>query len=117
MARPGYPKEKANASAAKYRKKHRDKILIRLRNCALKRNYGIDLEEYNKMFQERQGCCDCCGRHQSETEQALGVDHVHGSSPIKIRGLLCWECNTAIGKLGDNIEGVMNAVRYLENSQ
>ncbi len=29
------------------------------------------------------------------------------------RGLLCGECNTAIGKLGDSVEGLLLAVEYL----
>tara|TARA_R100000742_G_C4257386_1_gene75248 strand:+ start:391 stop:546 length:156 start_codon:yes stop_codon:yes gene_type:complete len=32
------------------------------------------------------------------------------------RGWLCSNCNTGIGKLGDNIEGVQKAVDYLEDA-
>lgn len=52
------------------------------------------------------GCCEICGR-----ERALHIDHDHKTGDV--RGLLCVSCNTAIGKLGDNVEGVMKAVRYL----
>lgn len=31
------------------------------------------------------------------------------------RGWLCQNCNTAIGKLGDNVEGLTKALHYLLN--
>jgi Recombination endonuclease VII len=33
-----------------------------------------------------------------------------------IRGILCGACNTAIGNLGDNVEGVTRALYYLQKS-
>jgi hypothetical protein len=57
--------------------------------------------------------CECCGRPPS-SKQALHLDHCHVSGVF--RGWLCSECNRAIGKLGDSIEGLMNAVRYLERA-
>lgn len=30
--------------------------------------------------------------------------------------VLCFDCNTSIGKLGDNIEGLQRALRYLEKA-
>jgi len=40
-------------------------------------------------------------------------DHVTGA----FRGWLCGKCNTAIGKLGDDIAGVERALRYLKRAQ
>jgi hypothetical protein len=51
--------------------------------------------------------CECCGF----TEQKLHWDHCHNTH--EHRGWLCNNCNTAIGKLGDNLEGVLKAVDYL----
>ena len=51
--------------------------------------------------------CECCGK----TSEKLHWDHCHDSS--EHRGWLCSNCNTGIGKLGDNIEGVLKAVDYL----
>jgi hypothetical protein len=51
----------------------------------------------------------------TSTPQGRGtfhVDHCHETG--KIRGLLCHSCNTGIGKLGDNLEGLQKAVSYLE---
>ena len=54
--------------------------------------------------------CYCC----KSTKSVLVFDHCHTSGTF--RGWLCHSCNTAIGKLGDNIEGLQNAIRYLERS-
>ena len=75
--------------------------------------YGITPEEYDEMYERQGGNCGCCGRHQTEFLRRLAVDHVHGSDPTIVRGLLCPSCNSGIGKLGDNIEGVEQALDYL----
>ena len=51
--------------------------------------------------------CECC---RGKTE--LHPDHIHGS--YTFRGWLCRKCNTAMGKLGDNLEGILQAAIYLE---
>jgi hypothetical protein len=51
--------------------------------------------------------CDCC----KKPTQKFHLDHDHNTG--KFRGWLCVNCNLAIGKLGDTLEGVMNAVKYL----
>ena len=51
--------------------------------------------------------CACCGN----TKRRLVFDHCHETE--QFRGWICNRCNTAIGQLGDNLKGVMNAVRYL----
>ncbi len=53
--------------------------------------------------------CACCHKKTKK----LQVDHIHGSTTF--RGWLCTDCNTGIGSLGDNLEGVLQAAVYLEN--
>lgn len=60
--------------------------------------------------------CECCGKpewvkHKTGTLKSLALDHCHTSG--KFRGWLCVKCNTGIGKLGDNLDGLMKAVEYL----
>jgi hypothetical protein len=38
------------------------------------------------------------------------LDHDHEDDTF--RGWLCEPCNTGIGKLGDNIHGITNAMNY-----
>ncbi len=73
------------------------------------RSYGITIEDYNKMFAEQEGKCGICGTHSME--EYLCVDHDHKT--MEVRGLLCQPCNLGLGKLGDTIESVENALNYL----
>jgi len=51
-------------------------------------------------------CCCCFIKSEH-----LILDHDHDTG--KFRGWLCRNCNQGIGKLGDNIEGLTRAVKYL----
>jgi Recombination endonuclease VII len=44
----------------------------------------------------------------------LHLDHDHATGAF--RGWLCMCCNTAIGKLGDTVEGLNRAVAYIERN-
>lgn len=56
--------------------------------------------------------CECCGRPPGKLSLALDHCHVTG----EFRGWLCTSCNTAIGKLGDNLEGLYRAIAYLKRA-
>ena len=83
----------------------------RSRKNSLKNNYGLTTDQYNELLRLQDGCCGCCGTHHTKVERRLAVDHCHET--LEIRGLLCSLCNTGIGKLGDNLEGVLRASTYL----
>ena len=104
-------KDKIKAQKKSYREKNREE----LKDKELKRNFGISLHEYDLMLTEQKGKCGCCGVHQNKLTINLAVDHDHDTGLI--RGLLCHLCNTGIGKLGDNIEGLMKALNYLEKHE
>ncbi len=53
--------------------------------------------------------CECCGKN----DEILHWDHCHNTK--EHRGWLCGNCNTGIGKLGDNVSGVQQALLYLES--
>ena len=53
--------------------------------------------------------CECCGKLPGK--RALALDHDHKTG--EFRGWLCVKCNVSIGQLGDDLDGVMCAVRYL----
>ena len=52
--------------------------------------------------------CNCC-----HLKKKLVVDHRHGTT--EVRGWLCRDCNTGMGGLGDNLEGLLQAAIYLQN--
>lgn len=70
------------------------------------RKYGISVEDYDRIMEQAVEC-ECCGA----TGGKLVYDHCHETGDF--RGVLCYRCNTGIGKLGDNLDGLLQAVRYL----
>ncbi len=78
-----------------------------------RRKYGITIDDYDRMFQEQNGCCALCGRKDAGTNRLahFAVDHCHETG--KIRGLLCYPCNVALGTLGDSPQSIEKVLTYL----
>lgn len=79
----------------------------------LKTFYGITREDRDKIIEEQGGVCPGCNvvldltlRHQVQ------VDHDHETN--KVRGVLCFGCNSAIGRAKDNAETLRRLAAYLE---
>ena len=96
------------------RRIHVQKTTKERREYRLLHVYGISLDAYNKMLVNQGGKCACCGRSDPGGHGAFHVDHCHETR--EVRGLLCTSCNTGIGLLGDNLNSLLRAVRYLEQS-
>lgn len=61
----------------------------------LKLRYGVTHVDYQRMLQEQGGVCAICGNPPGNRK--LAVDHCHET--LKVRGLLCHTCNTALERL------------------
>ena len=105
-------KEKKALNDKKRYEKNKENNKLNIRNNHLKNNYGITLDDYNIMLFQQDGCCAICKTHHTELNKNLSVDHNHTTG--EVRGLLCNNCNTAIGKLGENIQTIKNAIKYLQ---
>ena len=85
----------------------------------LKHEYGITLEEYNVILKKQNNVCAICQSEEILIDKRTGkakrlaVDHCHKTDAI--RGLLCWSCNTAIGKLRDDPQIIERAAKYVRN--
>lgn len=88
------------------------KHIERVRRNDLIKKYGITVEDYNKMFQEQDGKCAICHKDQLEFRIRFSVDHNHKTG--KVRGLLCHNCNRALGWFYDDIETLQSAIEYLQ---
>lgn len=72
--------------------------------------FSIPVERLRAMRQEQDNACAIC--HQPcPSGRALAVDHDHTTGAI--RGLLCANCNRALGLLQDSPEVVASALAYL----
>jgi hypothetical protein len=77
----------------------------------LQRNYGLTIEDKNKIIESQSGLCPICLRALG-INQGIHIDHDHVTG--KIRGILCLNCNVAMGHFHDSIPTLKNAIKYLE---
>jgi hypothetical protein len=84
----------------------------------LRRNYGVGLEWHNKQAEKQKHVCAICNqvgfKMKKEHNLTLVVDHCHKTNTV--RGLLCHNCNRALGLFKDNTEYLNNAIAYLEGA-
>jgi hypothetical protein len=86
------------------------------RRVKLKKNFGITPEQYDEMLAAQGGVCASCSTDKPGGPYGIfAVDHDHSTG--KVRGLLCKNCNLAIGMLGDSAEGVRKALAYLTREE
>jgi hypothetical protein len=64
------------------------------------------------MFATQGGVCAICSAPDESLKKRLCVDHCHTTGAV--RGLLCDNCNTALGKFRDNADTLRRAITYLE---
>ena len=57
--------------------------------------------------------CTACGKECTRTGE-LHVDHCHATG--EVRGMLCFNCNAALGHVNDSIERLKMLIDYLNNS-
>jgi hypothetical protein len=76
----------------------------------IKWKYGITIEQYNELLEFQQNACAICRKICKE----LYVDHNHKTG--EVRGLLCPNCNVAIGKLYEDENIIWNMLEYLKKT-
>lgn len=99
-----------------YQKSYREKNQKLLSDKERERRFGITRQEYAELFHRQDGKCAICKQPETAMRlgkvKALAVDHDHKTG--RVRGLLCSDCNTGIGKLKDDTKILQSAIRYLE---
>ena len=76
------------------------------RNYHLRRRYGITAEHAEQMLTEQHGLCAICME-----APAVRVDHDHATG--RVRGLLCFNCNGALGQFRDRADLMARGALYL----
>lgn len=89
----------------------KDCLTIRRVATARKHLYGITEDQYNEMLAVTDGRCYVCGL-ANENGRTLCVDHDHNTDAI--RGLLCLQCNVALGMAQDDPKLLRQLAEYLE---
>lgn len=83
-------------------------------------SYGISYQDVLDLIAKQNGKCALCEATVSlhrggGFKHKAHVDHCHTTN--KVRGILCGNCNTALGKLGDDIESIQKVLKYLQGEQ
>lgn len=99
--------------AAKEKYQNSDKI--KYREAAWKKAgiKNMTVQKYNEMFLKQNQACSICKTHQSFFKRTLAVDHCHKTG--NVRGLLCDNCNRALGYLKESKQIITNMLKYIEN--
>lgn len=102
--------ERCNARNRTWRKNNPAKSKAAARRTKLKQKYGITEADYDRLVQLQFGVCAICGTAPSKGRR-LVVDHCHVTS--RVRGLLCANCNIALGMARDSMHLLLQMARYL----
>lgn len=99
---PWLDKQKTAEAVRDWRKRHPEKMreytqkdwMIRSRKWLVEAwRYGVSGTSLEQLLIDQRGCCAIC----LQPTQRLSVDHNH--STLKVRGLLCYTCNSGLTHL------------------
>jgi len=109
-----YQRNKVNPSWVAKAKERRKKWHQKNgRSAALRKLYGITVQQYEAASEAVGGLCEICGE-KCVTGKTLAVDHDHETGAV--RGLLCRKCNSGLGLFNDSTELLKAAAEYLIRS-
>jgi hypothetical protein len=99
-------------------KKKCPKCLVDYRAWQIKKLYGLTAQEYDALLVAQGGACKVCGAEPGihaagkSWVRRLAVDHDHETG--RVRGILCLNCNNAIGQAKESAERLRDLAEYLE---
>lgn len=111
-------KDKAYATGLEWRKNNSNKVKTYQRTSNLRKNFRMEIEDYENLFASQNGVCAICLEPESFIHKATGkparlaVDHSHTTGAV--RKLLCKACNNGLGLFKDNPELLIKAAGYLK---
>lgn len=97
-----YPKRRSLVNTSDYRS---------VKSAKYRRLYGISIEDAEHLLHEQGNCCAICRLNVEASTHPFCVDHDHESGAI--RGVLCRDCNLALGMFKDDPIKISNALNYL----
>jgi 5-methylcytosine-specific restriction endonuclease McrA len=118
---PNYKARRADISR-RYRERHAEELRQNREDPEMRaryqayirmREYGLMPEQHAAMLESQGGLCAIC--RGPGGKRGLVVDHCHETGFV--RGLICSNCNSGMGKLGDTPAGLMRAIKYLREAR
>lgn len=115
-------KENKKISNLKWKHTIRESGFTNQQICVIKNRYNLSEEELILLVNKQNCKCAICEKelnknvsNKENKDADLCIDHCHTTN--KVRGLLCRDCNFAIGLIKDNIKILENAIYYLSKKQ
>lgn len=81
------------------------------REAHFRKKYGITLAQWDEMFLAQGSCCAACREADETVAVRWVVDHCHTTQ--KVRGILCYRCNVALGLVKDQKNTLLRLADYL----
>lgn len=84
--------------------------------CTVSSNHGLTRDMFDKIIIDQSGLCKICLRQL----KAPTIDHDHNccggtySCGYCVRGIICRDCNSAIGLAGDSPETLNRMAQYID---
>ena len=103
----------------KWRKKKGYQHTSKIRRESLIKSHKISLKTYDNIIKTQNNTCKICGKaetkksHYTKQPRKLAIDHDHKTG--KVRGLLCSNCNNALGFAGDDTRTLRRMIYYIDN--
>lgn len=103
-----------------YYKNNPEKLLVQRKNAQYRPNWfrhHITRDEYLDLLSLYKGKCHAC-----KTKDAVNIDHDHSCCPGSfscgrcIRGVLCSQCNTSLGLMGDSKDRLLSLIDYISKN-
>lgn len=76
------------------------------------KRFGLTEDSYKLMLDRQNNSCAICKKIFIPTSKAY-IDHCHLSG--RVRGILCMNCNIALGHVNDNVTIIQKMIDYLES--
>lgn len=92
---------RANMKPAKARA-YRDRAKLRL--------YGLTTQQHKAILERQEHQCPVCLKLLAQSTTP-SIDHSHATGAV--RGVLCRQCNAALGLLEENTDNLQRAIEYL----
>jgi hypothetical protein len=95
------------------------------KGARLRSKYGITIQQRNALFQLQGECCAVCGTKDPPkrfgSSDGWVIDHDHSyerqTGLIRIRGVLCANCNNLLGFAQDSVDTLQAAIEYLKKNK
>ena len=105
-----------NLARKKYYQNNQERCRILSRNRHWKHKYNVTPEQYEELLKKQNYRCAICNTENSSYNQGhinhFAIDHDHNTG--RIRGLLCHNCNRALGLFKDSALNLEQAYYYLK---